>query len=194
LQYIDNLETVTTVAAIAKNVKNPWNKVGLIALSSVVLATAFTAVFFYRSGINVSFDAFSGKDKYRAEAFVKKRQGLNSRSQEGATSGSNGSVRGSLSARIDFDAESQKARLFISDKNGNPVSRLTVTGRLARVGETGKAREFKMVEFNKGDFRSIPLNLEEGGWILMVSAYDPYTLNKDKLVSYTERPIYLGRK
>ena len=51
-----------------------------------------------------------------------------------------------------------------------------------------------MAEFNKGDFRSNPLDLEEGGWILMVSAYDPYTLNKDKLVSYTERPIYLGRK
>jgi len=185
---------VTTVAAIAKNVKIPWGKVGLIALSTVVLAAAFIAVFFYRNNINVSFDAFSSKDKYRAEAFVKKRQGLNSRSQEGALSSSNGSVRGSLSARIDFDVRSQKARLFISDTNGNPVSRLTVTGRLARVGETGRAREFKMAQFGKGDFRSNPLDLEEGGWILMVTAYDPYTLNKDKLVSYTERPIYLGRK
>lgn len=167
---------------------------GLIALSSVVLATAFIAVFFYRTGANMSFDAFSSKDKYRAEAFVKKRKGLNSRSQEGALSGSSGSVRGTLSAKIEFDAKSKKVRLFISDKNGDPVSRLTVTGRLARVGETGKTREFKMAEFGKGDFRSTPLDLEEGGWVLMVSAYDPYTLNKDKLVSYTERPIYLGRK
>jgi len=168
--------------------------VGLIALTSVVLATAFTAMFFYRNNINVSFDALSGKDKYSAEAFVKKRQGLNSRSKEGALSNSNSSVRGSLSARIDFDAKSQKARLFISDMNGNPVARLTVTGRLARVGETGKPREFKMTEFGKGDFRSNPLDLEEGGWVLMVTAYDPYTLNKDKLVSYKERSIYLSRK
>ena len=182
------------MAAIAENAKKPWSKTGLIALSSVVLATAFIAVFFYKNGFNVSFDALSSKDKYRAEAFVKKRQGLKDRSQSGALNGSNGSIRAGLSAKIEFDAKTGKARLFISDKNGNPVSRLTVTGRLARVGETGKFREFKMAEFNKGDFRSNPLDLEEGGWILMVSAYDPYTLNKDKLVSYTERPIYLGRK
>ncbi len=182
------------MTTIVENVKKPWSKTRLIALSSVLLATAFIAVFFYRNGVNVSFEALSSKDKYRAEAFVKKRQGLNSRSQDGALSGSNGSIRSGLSAKIDFDAKSGKARLFISDKNGNPVSRLTVTGRLARVGETGKTREFKMAEFGKGDFRSNPLDLEEGGWVLMVSAYDPYTLNKDKLVSYTERPIYLGRK
>jgi len=188
------METVKTVATIAKNVKNPWSKAGLIALSSVLLAATFIAVFLYKNNINVSFDAFSSKDKYRAEAFVKKRQGLNARSQDGALNGSNGSVRAGLSAKIDFDAKSGKARLFISDKNGNPVSRLTVTGRLSRVGETGKFREFKMAEFGKGDFRSNPLDLGEGGWVLMVSAYDPYTLNKDKLVSYTERPIYLGRK
>jgi len=185
---------VKTVATIIGNIKKPWSKTSLITISAAVLATAFIAVFFYRNDINISFEALSSKDKYRAEAFVKKRQGINSRSQDGAPSDSNGPVRAGLSAKIDFDARSGKARLFISDKNGNPVSRLTVTGRLARVGETGKIREFKMAEFAKGDFRSNPLDLEEGGWVLMVSAYDPYTLNKDKLVSYTERPIYLGRK
>jgi len=182
------------VVAIAENAKKPWSKTSLIALSSVLLATAFIAVFLYRNNTNVSFDAFSSNDKYRADAFVKKRTGLNSRSQEGVLSGSSGSALGSLNAKIDFDAKSKKVRLFISDKNGNPVSRLNVTGRLARVGETGKPREFKMTEFDKGNFRSNPLDLEEGGWVLMVSAYDPFTLNKDKLVSYTERPIFLGRK
>lgn len=193
-QYIDDLKMVETVATIAGNVKKPWSKAGMIALSSVLLAGAFTAVFFYRNNISVSFDAFSSNDKYRAEAFVKKRQGLKSKSKGGSLSGSGNSARAGFSAKIDFDAKSNKARLIIRDKNGNPVSRINVTGRITRAGNSQQTREFKMKEFGKGDFRSAPLELGDGGWVLTVSAYDPYTLNKDKLVFYTERPVYVARK
>ena len=159
---------VEKVATISENVKKPWNKVSMIALSSALLVGAFTAVFLYRNNISVFFDAFSSNDKYRAEAFVKKRQGLKSKSRGGSFSGSGNLAQAGLSAKIDFDTRSKKARLIISDKNGNPVSRINVTGRVTRAGDAQQTREFKMKEFGKGDFRSVPLGLSDGGWVLTI--------------------------
>jgi FixH len=182
------------MAVTTGNVKKQKSMVGIVALCGGLLTTIFIAVFLSTKNINMSFDAFSSNDKYRAEAFVKKRRGLIAATLEGA-SPSTGVLSGAdLTTSIDFDTSDKKVKLQVRDQNNRPVSRIQVTGTIVQVGKTGKVRQFKMQEYGTGDYRSAPLELSDGGWVLTVSAYDPYTLKKEKLLFHTERAIFLGEK
>jgi len=180
---------VTTV-----NVKKPKSMVGIIALCGVMLTGVFIAVFLSTKNVKMSFDAFSSNQKYRAEAFVKKRKGLITANVEGVIPSTGVLSGATLSTSIDFDTSEKKVKLLVRDQNDRPVSRILVTGTIVQVGKTGKIRQFKMQEYGSGDYRSASLELSDGGWVLTVSAYDPYTLEKEKLLFYTERAIFLGGK
>ena len=167
---------------------------GLISLGCVMIIGIFAAVFVSTNNITVSFDAIFSKEKYPATAFVKKRKGLLKATLKGRLPTSdlpNGSY---LRAKISFDTSNKKVRLSLHDKNNKPVSRIMVIGTVSRVGQAHNTREFKMSEYSEGDFSSGPLDLAEGGWILMVSGYNLYSNNREKLLFHTERAIFLGEK
>lgn len=182
------------MAATTRNIKKQKSMAGLIALCGVVLIGIFIAVFLSTKNINMSFDAFSSNEKYSAAAFVKKRKGLITANVEGATPNARSLNGATLSTKIDFDTSDKKVKLQVRDQNGKPVSRILVTGTIMPVGKTGKIRQFRMQEYGTGDYRSNSIELNSGGWVLTVSAYDPYTLKTEKLLFYTERAIFLNNE
>lgn len=180
------------MVAAAENNRKSKSKLGLIALCCFGLAGIFVAIFISTNNINISFDTFTSKDKYRAEAFVKKRKRIFTAKIEDLAEIKGIITGGGLSAEIGFDAANQKVKLSVRDENDKPVTRITVIGTVSRVGQASITKQFKLQEYSAGNFRSASLNLANGGWILMVSAYDLYTRNKQKLLFHSERPIFLG--
>lgn len=182
------------MTVVTGNIKKPKSMLGLIALGCVVITGIFTAVFISTNNITVSFDAIFSKNKYPAKAFVNKRKGLLTASLRGQMPTSDLPNGTDISAKVSFDTSEKKVRLSLRDKNNKPVSRIMVIGTVSQVGQARNTREFKMSEYSKGDFRSGPLDLAEGGWVLMVSGYNLYTNNREKLMFHTERAIFLGKK
>ena len=182
------------MAVISNTVKKQKNKINLITLCAILLTGIFVAVFFSTNNIKVSFDAFSGSDQYRIDALTSKRQGVITARIKGLTQNANLSAQSGLKADIAFDTSSKKVNVAVRDKNDRPVSRITVIGNVTRVGKKHISRQFKMRNYGNGTFSSIPLDLADGGWVLTVSAYDLYSNNRDKLLFYTERAIYLENK
>ncbi len=185
------------MATIARNSKKQKNMMGLLGLCCVLLIGSFVAVFFSTNNINISFDALfsdTSSSKYPAEAFVNKRKGLLTASIKGTLPNSGTATGYDLSAEISFDPSSKKAKLSIRDKKNKPLSHISVIGTVSRVGKKHVRKQFKMKEYGKGDFRSAPLDLADGGWVLMVSAYNTHTNKRDKMLFHTERAIFLGDK
>ncbi len=182
------------MAVISGNVKKQKSMLGILTLCSLFLIGVFIAVFLSTNNVKISFDAIFNGDKYPAQAFVNKRKGLLTANVEGSISGTGMTTGANLSAKIDYDTTDKKVKVTVRDENNRPASRITVIGTVVRVGQKRITQQFKMREYGAGDFRSIPLDLAEGGWILTVTAYDLYSNNKDKLLFYTERAIFLGKK
>lgn len=159
-----------------------------------MLVMVFVVIFFSTSNINVSFDALTKTEQYPAEAFVKTRAGRIT-AKVGGLHPTTGMISGAgLTAKIAFDAAGKKVNVSLRDRKNRPVSRITVIGTISRVGQRHITKQFKMRETNSGDFTSPPLDLSDGGWVLMVSAYNLRTLDHDKLLFHTERAIFLGKK
>ena len=185
------------MATIARNNKKKQNNMmGLLGLCCILLIGSFIAVFFFTNN-KVSFDALfsdTSSAKYPAAAFVNKRKGLRTTSAKRTLPDSTTTTGYDLSAEIAFDPVSKRARLSLRDKNNKPLSRITVFGTVSYVGNKQIRHQFRMNEYTRGEFRSKSLDLADGGWILMVSAYTTHTNNPDKMLFHTERVIFLGDK
>lgn len=179
------------MAAATGSVKKPKSMMRLYVLCGLLMVGGFAIVFISTNNIKVSFDTFTSKEKYPAQAFVKKRTGLLSASIKGMLPSANITTGTDLSAKLEFDADTQKVNVSVHDQNNNPASRIMVIGSLSRVGETRIAKQFNLKDYGNGNFRSDSLDLTAGGWVLMVSAYNPHTLNREKLLFHTERAIFL---
>jgi len=182
------------MAVTTGNVKKQKSMVGIIALCGVMLMTVTIIVFLSTNNLKTTFEMFSSNERYSVEAFVNKKRGIVSTTMGDASPNIGGLSGADLSTTIKFDLSDKKVKLLVRDQNDRPVSRILVTGTIAQVRKTGKVRQFKMQAYAIGDYRSAPLELSDGGWILTVSAYDPYTLKKEKLLFYSERAIFIGKK
>jgi len=182
-----------SMTAVAKR-KSQKSVMGLVSLCCVLLAGIFAAVFISANNITVSFETFSSSEKYPAQAFVAKRTGRLKPKIKTEFPSTDITTASGFSAQISFDTTEQKVRFSLRDQNDKPVSRVTVVGAVSRVGQKRIARQFKILEYNEGQFSSPSLKLDDGGWILMVSAYDLYTRERNKLLFHTERAIFLGGK
>ena len=170
--------------------------IGLFSLGGALLICSFIAVFLLTNNINVSFDALfndASSTKYPAEAFANKRKGLLTATISGNLSSPNIEYGHNLVTDVVYSISSQKVKLSVRDKKNRPVSRITVIGTVSRVGGRKIVKQFKMKESSKGVFSSVPLDLADGGWIIMVSAYNMYTNKRDKLLFHTERSIFLKK-
>jgi len=182
-----------SMTAVAKR-KSQRSVMGLIFLCCVLVVGIFGAFFISTNNIKVSFDTFSSQEKYPAQAFVAKRTGRLKTKVKTEFPSTGLTTASGLSAQISFDTTEQKVKFSLRDQNDKPVSRVTVIGVVSRVGQKKITQQFKILKYDESEFRSPSLNLADGGWILMVSAYDLYTRDKNKLLFHTERAIFLGGK
>ena len=174
----------------AGNKKRPKGSWGIIIIGCLLTPGIIIALFLAENKFKVSFDMFTPKGKYLAQAFVNIRQGrLKSSFQRTKTI----TTSDGISANLAFDKSNQKVQLLIWDKNDKPYSRATIISRVSKVGQKNTMRHFKMTEHSNGDFRSESLKLAAGGWVLMVSAYDLFNRGNSKFMFHTERPIFLAK-
>lgn len=159
---------------------------GAAIVSSVLMVCIAAAVMFSKSSPGTSLSSSMATEKYPATAFVVKRQGrLKSKtSYVGIAAGAG------ISVDMEFDKSEQKLSLKIKDRLGEPLSRVTIDAQARKVGKTPNSKRIAMKEYSDGEYRSDPMSLGKGGWILMVSAYDLFDRNDNKLLFHTEQPVF----
>ena len=156
---------------------------GVTIVAGVIIVCIVAAVIFARSSLNTR----SNQEKYPAEAFVIKRQGsLKSKTTYTGIAAGNG-----MKVDMKFDQADQKLMLKILDSKGKPMPRVTLDARASKPGQGQIPKRFIMKEYDQGEYRSDPMDLKKGNWVLMLSAYDLYNRNDNKLLFHTEQPIFL---
>ena len=178
--------------------KNSLKTAGFTILGSVIVIVGFVVVFLVTNNIDISLNTQSANDKYPAKAFVKKRSGKTrsepqvGRSLKSATSVGITTNEG-LTANIEFDKSKQQINLSIRDHNDKPMGRLQVVAHISKIGSKSSPRPVRMIETSAGKFGSESLDLRDGGWILMVSAYNFFNPGYNTLLFHSEQPIFLGQ-
>ncbi len=170
--------------------KGSW---GIITLGCLLVIGTFIGIFLTSNNVKLSFVNTATQEKYPAEAFVKKRKSATGSSRKGTKSSVGITTNDGFNADVVFDSKNQKVRLVVRDRFDKPVPRVQVIGTISKAGGKGR-RQFKLNERKKGDFRSQPLNLSNGNWVLTVSAYDYDNRRESKLMFHTERPIRVEQK
>ncbi len=159
---------------------------GATIVATVLISGMVAAVVFATSTISVQ-GSFGGGDKYPVRAFVVKRMG----SLEANTVNEDITTTSGLSIDVNFDEVRQKLKLKIKNPAGQPMKRVSVKARARKIGQQQISQRLPMKEYPGGEYRSDPMNLDKGGWVLTVSAYDLYRRGENKLLFYTERPLFL---
>jgi len=77
-----------------------------------------------------------------------------------------------------------------SDLDGKPMSRVTVDAQARKAGNRQQLKRIAIKEYKAGEYRSEPMGLEKGNWIVAVSAYDLFDRGDNKLLFHTEQPIF----
>lgn len=160
---------------------------GATIVGTVLISGMVAAVVFATSNSVSTQGSFGGGDKYPVRAFVVKRMG----SFEANTVNEDITTISGLSVDVNFDEVRQKLKLKIKNPAGQPMKRVSVKARARKVGQQQSPQRLTMKEYPGGEYRSEPMNLDKGGWVLTVSAYDLYRRGENKLLFYTERPLFL---
>lgn len=169
-------------------------------LGSLVLVVGFVVVFLITNNIDISLGTKSASEKYPAEAFVKKRTGkkVSSAQSRGTSKASVTSIgittNEGLTANVGFDKSDQKVTLSVLDHNDKPMGRLQIVAHISKIGSKSGLQPVRMIEHSVGNFGSESLDLKEGGWILMVSAYNYFNSGYNTLLFHSEQPIFLNDK
>jgi len=160
---------------------------GFVIVSAVLAFCVAGVVLFSAYNPNITINYVASETKYPAKAFVLTRQGpLKSKTQYTGIAAGNG-----MSVDVKFNQADQQLMLKIKDRTGKPMPRVTVDARASRVGQTQTQRNVAMKEYSGGEYRSDPMGLEKGGWVLSVTAYDLLSRGENKLLFYTEKPVFL---
>lgn len=183
-----------------KKRKSSLKSIGFTVFGSILVVSVFIGVFIYTNNISISVDDMFSNDKYKAEAFVQKRSTKPKPSF--MASKFSGSSRTSVdiatndgaSANVEYDRADKQVKLMVLDRNDKPFPRLHVVAHISKAGRGQSPRSVRMIEHKVGQFKSDALNLADGGWILMVSAYNYFNREYGKLMFYSEQSIYLGTK
>ena len=96
-----------------------------------------------------------------------------------------------MSVDVKFDSSAQKLMMKIKDRAGKPMPRITFDARASKAGKLLSPRRFAIKEYTDGEYRSEAMNLEKGGWVLSVTAYDLFGRGDNKLLFHTEKPVFL---
>ena len=175
--------------SIASNKSDDSKRV--IVLVSVLIVVMVGGFTFSQSGAKL----MTSKEKYPARAFVARRKGPAVVGKQGAEKTKTrylgvGSASG-LKVDVDFDKSEQTLKLKIKGRNGETLRHVSLDVRVSRVGQTKKQTRFNMKITKKGEYRSGPMRLAKGGWVLMVTAYDRAKYGGEKLLFHTEKPIFV---
>ncbi len=170
-----------------KLLKKSEGLTGVAIVASVVITSIAAVVIFAAKNLQTPPTGFSGNEKYAVEAFIMKRQGREkSKTQYRSLAAGTG-----MSVDVKFDKSDQKLRLKIRDRTGKPMPRVVIDAQASKVGQRQVPRRFAMKEYKTGEYRSDSMDLEKGGWVLAVSAYDLFNRGDNKLLFYTEKPLFL---
>jgi nitrogen fixation protein FixH len=188
-------ETVLSELAGKNNQKDMKFKVlrkseglaGVAIVGGVVIVSIAAVVIFATKNFQTPPSGFSGNEKYAVEAFMIKRQGRKKSKTKYTALGAGAG----LSVDVKFNKSDQKLMLNIRDRTGKPMPRVTIDAQASKVGQRQIPRRFAMKEYKTGEYRSNSMDLEKGGWILAVSAYDLFNRGNNKLLFYTEKPLFL---
>jgi len=160
---------------------------GVAIVGSVVIVSIAVVVIFAAKNFQNPSTGFSSKEKYAVESFIIKR-----RSKEKSKTKYTDLAAGTgMSVAMNFDKSDQKLRLKIRDWSGKPMPRVTIDAQASKVGKRQNPIRFAMKEYETGEYRSDAMELEKGGWILAVSAYDLLNRGDNKFLFYTEQPLFL---
>ncbi len=160
---------------------------GFAIVSSVLAICVVGVMFFSAYNPDIIINYVASETKYPAKAFVLRRQGpLKSKTKYTGIATGNG-----MSVDVKFDQADQQLMLKIKDRTGKPMPRVTVDARASRVGQAQTQRNVAMKEYSGGEYRSDPMGLEKGGWVLTVTAYDLLRRGENKLLFHTEKPVFL---
>jgi len=161
--------------------------VGIAIVASVVIVSITAVAIFATKSFQTPPTGFSGNEKYAVEAFIIKRQGR----EKSKTKYTSLAAGAGMSVDVNFDKSDQKLKLKIRDRTGKPMPRVTIDAQASKVGQRQVPRRIAMKEYKNGEYRSDAMELEKGGWVLAVSAYDLFNRGENKLLFYTEKPLFL---
>ncbi len=160
--------------------------IGAAIVGGVLFVCIIAVVFLAANNPELLNSITSAKEKYPAKAFVIKRQG-SFKSQTTYTGLAAGS---GLSVDLAFDKSAQKLSLKIKGRDGKPMSRVIVDARARKTGNQQNPKRIAVKEHVAGEYRSEPMGLEKGSWILAVTAYDLFDRGNNKLLFHTEKPVF----
>lgn len=160
---------------------------GVFILVSALIVCLVGAFIFSQNNTSRSLGKMTSKEKYPARAFVLKRQG----SERTKTRYRGVAAAAGLEVNVDFDKSEQNLKLKIKDRNGKALPYVALDVRASRAGRARKQKRFNMKTTNRGEYQSGPMGLSKGGWVLMVTAYDQFKYEGEKLLFHTEKSIFL---
>lgn len=160
---------------------------GVFILVSALIVCLVGAFIFNQNNSTRSFGKTTSREKYPARAFVIKRQGL----ERTKTRYIGVAAASGLKVNVDFDKSEQNLKLKIKDRNGEALPYVALDVRASRAGRAKKQKRFNMKTTNSGEYQSGPMGLSKGGWVLMVTAYDQFKYEGEKLLFHAEKTVFL---